>query len=103
MPVAAVAPTVKVSTELPDGPIDVGEKAAVTPEGKPETDRPMVDPYPPKGVPVTVEVPLLPCTIETAVPESEKPEVATAPVSAANSPVFGLPQPVTRSNPLAAE
>jgi hypothetical protein len=97
VPVAAVAPTVKVRTELPEAPIDVGEKAAVTPEGRPETDNVIVAPYPPKGVLVTVEAPLLPCTIETAVPESEKPEVGNAPVSAAKRPEFGLPQPVTRS------
>ena len=50
VPVAAVGPTVKVSTELPDGPIDVGEKAAVTPEGRPETDSVIVNPYEPNGV-----------------------------------------------------
>ena len=69
----------------------------MTPEGKPEATNVIVDAYPPKIVLVTVEAPLVPCTIETGVAEREYPEVATAPVSALNSPLFGLPQPVTRS------
>lgn len=36
----------------------------MTPEGRPDTDRVMFEAYPPKGVLVTVELPLLPCTME---------------------------------------
>ena len=103
VPVAAVAAAVKVSTELPDGPIGFVLKPTVTPEGRPDADNVIDELYPPNGVLVTVEVPLVPCTIESGVPESENPEVGTAPVSAASSPAFGLPQPVTRSYPLTAE
>jgi hypothetical protein len=103
VPVAAVDVAVKVSTELPDGPIGFVAKPTVTPEGRPDADNVIDELYPPNGVLVTVEVPLVPCTIESGVPESENPEVGTAPVSAARSPAFGLPQPVTRSYPLTAE
>ena len=71
VPVAALALTVNVSTELPDGPIEVGTKAAVTPLGRPDTDSVIVEPYPPNGVLVTVEAPLVPCTIETVVADRE--------------------------------
>src|ERR1019366_9426223 len=103
VPVTAVDVPVKVSTEMPDGPIGFVAKPTVTPEGRPDADNVIDELYPPNGVLVTVEVPLVPCTIESGVPESENPEVGTAPVSAARSPAFGLPQPVTRSYPLTAE
>jgi hypothetical protein len=103
VPVAAVDVAVKVSSELPDGPIGLVPMPTVTPEGRPDTDNEIDELYPPNGVLVTVEVPFVPCTIESGVPESENPEVGTAPVSAASSPAFGLPQPVTRSYPLTAE
>ena len=43
----------------------------VTPEGRPVATRVMVEAYPPKGVLVTVVLPLVPCTMDTAVAESE--------------------------------
>lgn len=97
VPVAAVALATKVIVVFPEGPKGFVPYCTVTPEGRPETDKVIVLAYPPKGVLVTVEAPLVPCTIETAVAESVKPEVGTAPVSAAKRPVFGLPHPVTRS------
>jgi len=71
VPVAAVAVAVKVSTELPDGPIGFVAKPTVTPEGRPDADNVIDEPYPPNGVLVTVEVPLVPCTIESAEAASE--------------------------------
>src|ERR1017187_1807996 len=103
VPVAAVDVAVKVSSELPDGPIGLVPMPTVTPEGRPDTDNEIDELYPPNGVLVTVEVPFVPCTIESGVPESENPEVGTAPVSAASSPAFGLPQPVSMSSPWTSE
>jgi len=71
VPVAAAADAVKVSTELPDGPIVLVPMPTVTPEGRPDTDNAIDELYPPNGVLVTVEVPLVPCTIESGVAASE--------------------------------
>ena len=60
---------------------------------------------PPLTVLVIVELPLLPCTIvtEDGAAERLKSGVEPAPVRALIKPLFGLPQPVTRSYPVTAE
>ena len=72
--------------------------------GRPLADSVTAESKPPDTVLVMVDVPELPCTTETEVGEAErlKPGVA-GPLSAAISPLFGLPQPVTRSYPVTAE
>src|SRR5258708_1941700 len=73
VPRVAVADAVKVSVELPapGAAIEVGLKAAVTPEGRPEADRAMALLKPPETVVVTVVVPVEPCTTETEPGEAE--------------------------------
>src|SRR5882724_11399578 len=67
VPRVAVPPTVKVSVELPEpgAAIGLGLKAAVTPAGRPEAESEMAELKPPETAVVIVEVPVLPCTIET--------------------------------------
>ena len=99
MPAEAEEPTVKVSVEDAPELIEAGLKAAVTPEGRPEAVRATVTLEPEVMVLLMVTPPLLPGAMETEEGEEErlKPEAVPEPVSAASSPVLGLPQPVTRS------
>lgn len=91
--------------ELPAPVIDDGLKLIVTPEGCPEADNEIAELNPPVTVLVIVELPLLPWVIETEAGEAErlKSGVEPPPTSALINPVFGLPQPVTRSYPVTAE
>jgi hypothetical protein len=92
--------------EFPDPPETVdGLKLTVTPVGCPVAVKATEELNPPLGVTVIVLLPLPPCATETDDGEAErlKLEVCGAPVSAAINPVLGLPQPVTRSNPVTAE
>jgi len=59
----------------------------------------MAELKPPETEVVIVDEPLLPSATETEVGEAEmlKPGVVLVEVRAAISPLFGLPQPVTRS------
>lgn len=105
VPVAVVEATVMLMVELPVPVIDVGLKPIVTPEGCPLAVKVTGELNPPVTVLVIVEFPAPPCVIDTLAGEAErlKPCVELAPVSAAISPAFGLPQPVTRSYPVTAE
>jgi len=102
VPVAAVAATVKVATEVPEPGAAMGlvPKPTVTPVGWPVALNVMAASNPPETVVVTVEVPLLPFTTETEVGEAEMEKLgeAAVPVSALIKPLpFGLPQPVAKS------
>src|ERR1700691_1715661 len=98
VPVAVVAAPAMVIVEVPVPVIELGLKPTVTPVGWPEAVKVTAKSKPPVTVLVMVEVPELPCTTETEVGEADrlKPGVA-GPERAAISPLFGLPQPVTRS------
>jgi len=98
VPVTVVEATVSVRVEVPAPVIEVGLNAAVTPVGSPLAVKVTAESKPPVTALVMVDVPELPCTTETEVGEAEmlKPGVAV-PVSAAISPLLGLPHPVTRS------
>lgn len=99
VPVAVDEPTVIDRVEVPVPVIEVGLKPTVTVDGWPLAVKLTAVLKPPVTVLVTVDVPELPCTTETAVGEAERLKPgATDPASALISPVpFGLPQPVTRS------
>ena len=98
VPVAVDEATVIVIVEVPVPVIEAGLKPTVTPVGWPVAVKETAESKPPVAVLVMVDVPELPCTTDTEVGEAEmlKPGV-DVPESALISPVFGLPQPVTRS------
>ena len=98
MPVTVDDATVIFMVEVPDPVIEVGLKTTVTPVGWPAAVKETAESKPPVTVLVMVDVPELPCATETEVGEAErlKPGV-DVPESAVIRPVFGLPQPVTRS------
>ncbi len=100
MPAAADDDTVKVAVDVPAPVMEVGLNDTVTPVGCPLAVSAIAELNPPATVVVIVDVPLLPSATDTDVGEAEIAklgEVDEDPVSAAISPVFGLPQPVTRS------
>ena len=68
-PVAVAAGTVNASDDVPEPVMEVGVKEYVTPVGSPLTERETAESKPSRTVEVTVELPLLPCTIETEVAE----------------------------------
>ena len=108
VPVAVVDATVNVALEVPEpgDAIEVGLKPTVTPVGWPDALRAIAELNPPATVVVSVELPLLPTTTETAVGEALSVKLGVCvdePVRALINPVFGLPQPVTRSYPVTAE
>ena len=76
----------------------------VTPDGWPVADNVMEPEKPPVTALLIVVDPLLPGLVETEVGDAEivKP-AGGGPVSAGMSVAVGLPQPVTRSNPVTAE
>lgn len=100
MPVTTVEATAMVMMEVPEpgAAIELGLKVTVTPVGWPVADNAIAELKPPEIVVVMVEVPEVPCAMDTEFGEAEtlKPGVED-PVSAAISPLFGLPHPVTRS------
>lgn len=107
VPVVALEPTEIDIVELPVPVIDVGLKPMVTPVDGPDTEADKVtgELNPPTTVLVIVDDPALPCTTETALGEAERlnPGCATVPASVFSRVVpFGLPQPVTKSYPVAA-
>jgi hypothetical protein len=108
VPAATVEATTNDTVEEPEpgAAIEVGLKLTVTPLGAPEAVRAMAELNPPEIAVVIVELPLLPATTETDEGEAEIVKAGVCvvpPVSAAIKPVFGLPHPVTRSNPVTAE
>ena len=64
----------------PGALIEVGLKLTVTPDGWPLAERPIAELKPPETAVVIVEVPLLPCTTETAVGEAEMVKAGLAAV-----------------------
>lgn len=80
-------------------------KVAVTPLGKPDAARVTLPENPPRSVTLIVLVPLPPCVTVTLLGEAEsvKLGVDDPANSVINPVVFGLPQPVHRSKPVAAE
>lgn len=87
--------------ELPVPVTEVGLKASVTPVGAPLTEKATGELYPPLTVLVILTVPLEPWRTVSALEAEAMVKVGTGvvapPVSAASRPLFGLPQPVTRS------
>ena len=85
--------------------IEVGLKPTVTPEGWPEAESDTAELNPPLTVLVMVELPELPCSTVTDEGDADKvkPEVWALPASSEINAGLGLPQPVTRSNPVTAE
>ena len=80
MPAAAVEATVKVAVDVPEpgAAIDVGLNATVTPVGWPLAVSAIAESKPPETAVVTVEVPLPPCTTETAVGAAESVKAGLA-------------------------
>lgn len=103
LPVVAVELAVRVRMLLPV--VGFVPKAAVTPLGRPEAARVTLPLNPPTSVTETVLVPLLPCVIERVLGESERVKLGVEdPANRLMIPVvFGLPQPVHRSNPVIPE
>lgn len=103
LPVVAVELAVRVSTLLPV--VGFVPKAAVTPLGRPEAARVTLPVNPPTSLTVIVLVPLLPCVIDRLLGESDSVKLGVVdPANRLMIPVvFGLPQPVHRSNPVIPE
>jgi hypothetical protein len=103
VPVVAVALAVSVRTLLPV--VGFVANAAVTPLGKPDAASVTLPLNPPASCTVIVLVPLLPCVTVRLLGESERVKLgAVVPASRLMIPVvFGLPQPVHRSNPVIPE
>jgi len=103
VPVVAVELAVRVSTLVPV--VGLVPKVAVTPLGKPDAASVTLPENPFTSCTVMVLVPLLPWVTVRLVGESESVKLGVAePANRLMSPVvFGLPQPVHRSNPVAAE
>ncbi len=103
LPVVAVELAVRVSTLVPV--VGFVPKAAVTPLGRPEAARVTLPVNPPTSVTVIVLVPLPPCVIDRLPGESDRVKLGVEePASRLMIPVvFGLPQPVHRSNPVIPE
>ena len=98
VPKATDEPTVMLIVEVPVPVMEVGLKPTVTPEGCPDALSTTGVLNPPETVLVIVVLPALPCTIDTVDGDADRLNPATGgPVSAAISPEFGLPHPVTRS------
>jgi len=85
--------------------MDVGLNPTVTPEGWPVAASDTAELNPPLTVLVMVELPWFPCSTVTDEGEADSvnPAVCVPPVNAVIRAGFGLPQPVTRSNPVTAE
>lgn len=95
-----VEATTKFKTDEPEPVTGLVLKLAVTPAGWPLADKVTAEPKPSIAVTAIVEVPLLPCTMETDEGEADRVNVGLVAVGARAliRPVpFGLPQPVTRS------
>jgi hypothetical protein len=107
VPGVVVEGTANVAIDDPEPPaIMLGLKLTVTPAGTPEIVNPTSELNPPETVVVMVEFALLPATTAVGMDQAEIVKVGVwvvAPVSAASSPAFGLPHPVTRSYPVVAE
>jgi hypothetical protein len=103
VPVVAVLLAVRVSVLVEV--VGFVPNVAVTPVGKPEAESVTLPENPPRSVTVIVLVPLLPCVTVTLLGEAESvKEGVKDPASRLISPVvFGLPQPVHRSKPVADE
>jgi hypothetical protein len=99
--------TLMLAVEEPDpgAAICVGLKVTLMPEGA-AAERATAELKPPKTAVVMVDDPLLPTFTESDEGEAEMVKegvCVVVPVRAASRPVFGLPQPVTRSYPVTAE
>jgi hypothetical protein len=105
--VAVEEATVIVIVEVPAPVIEVGVNDTVTPVGCPLAAREIAESKLPVTVLVIVEVPELPCAIETDAGDAErlKPGLDDdVPSNALSRPLpLGLPQPVAKSYPVAAE
>jgi hypothetical protein len=103
VPVVAVELAVRVSTLLPV--VGFVPNAAVTPLGNPDAARVTLPLNPFTSVTVMVLVPLLPWVTVRLLGESESVKLGVAePANRLMIPVvFGLPQPVQRSNPVIPE
>ena len=103
VPVVAVALAVRVSTLVPV--VGLVPKVAVTPLGKPDAASVTLPENPPTSVTEIVLVPLLPCVMVKLLGESDSVKLGVAdPANRLMMPVvFGLPQPVQISKPVAAE
>jgi hypothetical protein len=103
VPVVAVALAVNVSTLVPV--VGLVPNVAVTPLGKPDAASVTLPLNPFRSLTVMVLVPLLPWVMVRLLGESESVKLGVAdPANRLMIPVvFGLPQPVHRSKPVAAE
>lgn len=105
VPVVAVEEAVSVSTLVPV--VGLVPKPAVTPLGKPDAASVTLPLNPSTSVTVIVLVPLLPCVTVKLLGEADSVKLGDPddpPASRVINPVvFGLPQPVHRSKPVAAE
>ena len=100
VPMTVDEPTVIVMVEVPAPVIEVGLKVTVTPVGWPVADKEMPEAKPFVTVLVIVDIPELPCTMESAGAEAVRPKpgvliVLSSPLIRALP--FGLPQPVAKS------
>jgi hypothetical protein len=103
-PVVAVLLAVRVSVLVEVA--GLVPNVAVTPLGNPEAASVTLPENPPTSVTVIVLVPLLPCVTVTLLGEAESVKLGEEddPDNSVIRPVvFGLPRPVHRSNPVAAE
>jgi hypothetical protein len=103
VPVVAVLLAVRVSVLVEV--VGFVPKVAVTPLGRPDAARVTPPENPPRSVTVIVLVPLPPWVTVTLLGDAESVKLGVEdPASKVISPVvFGLPQPVHRSKPVAAE
>ena len=100
VPTTVDGPTVIAMVEVPAPVIEVGRKVTVTPVGWPVADKEIPELKPFVTVLVIVEVPELPCTIETIAGEAVRPKPGALIVlsrSLIRPLPFGLPQPVAKS------
>jgi len=105
-PAVVVAATTMVIVEVPEPVMEVGLKVTVTPAGWPLADSDTAELKPSMAVDVMVEVALPPWSTVKEAGEAERVKVGLVAVGARaliRFWPFGLPQPVTRSNPVVAE
>ncbi len=103
-PVVAVLLAVRVSTLVPV--VGLVPNVAVTPLGKPDAASVTLPVNPPTSVTLIVLVPLLPCVTVKLLGEAESVKLGDVDVGASRliiPVVLGLPHPVHRSKPVAAE
>ena len=95
VPAAAVGLTVKLTVLVPDPAIDVGERVAVTPDGKPEIENATIDVKPLFGATVIVLEPEAPWLIDSVIGLAVTPKLPELGVTLTDGPAVPWPSEST--------